>query len=100
MGRRPERATRGSYGPPEPEGKETAQGGQGRKRNRPNQGRSKKVRTEIPPSWECARVPGKEAQMKGGAAGGKQAVRTEGQLFGDRPGAAPGAAGRHCRFVR
>lgn len=38
--------------------------------------------------------------MKGGAAGGKQAVRTEGQLFGDRPGAAPGAAGRHCRFVR
>lgn len=57
----------------------------------------KKVRTEIPPSWEFARVPGKEAQMKGGAAGGKQAVRTEGQLFAARPGA---AAGQHCRFVR
>lgn len=59
----------------------------------------KKVRTEIPPSWECARVPGKEAQMKGGAAGGKQAVRTEGQLFAARPGAAAARTAALCANV-
>lgn len=76
------------------------EGGRGRKQNQGSQGRSKRVSTEIPLAWECARAPGKEAQMKGGAAGGKQAMRTEGQLFRARPGAAPRAAGPHCGFVR
>ena len=37
--------------------------------------------------------------MKGGAAGGKQAVRTEGQLFAARPGAAAARTAALCANV-
>lgn len=70
-------------GPLEPEGKE-------RERSKQNQGRSKKVRTEILLSWECAHIPGKEAEMKGRRSWGKTGRENRTAIVPqDWPGAAP-----------